>query len=104
VAEEFETEVQNFEEMKQILEGIGLKVFVKTRKNRAVYQLGNVHFAIDNYEDELDKIPEFLEIEAPSLEEIDKYAQELGFSKEDYKTWGLGGLTRHYGVKTDLVH
>jgi len=100
ISHEVEVEVSDFEKMKEILEALGLKVVIKNRKTRTIYELNGTHFALDKYKDEWDSIPEFLEIEAEDIATIDKYASELGFSKGDYKTWNMKGLVEHY-IKDD---
>jgi adenylate cyclase class 2 len=101
IMEEIETEVMDFDKTKKILESLGLLEYETTKKRRVSYKLGNVRFELDNYSDDLDFIPEFLEIEA-TVEEIYKYAELLGFKKEDCKPWSFFDLKKNYSIQTNL--
>ncbi len=92
-AKEIESSV-DFEKTKIILETLGFKETLKTKKHRIEYVLGDVHFEIDK----LPGIPWFLEIEAPSAKKILQTAKLLGFSKKDIKPWWLEDVKKHYGI------
>ena len=96
IKEESEIEVSDLGTTKKILESLGLRVWRVAKKHRTTYSLEGVHFELDNYIEENDFIPEFLEIEAKTLEEIYKFVEALGFSKEDCKPWSLKDLVKHY--------
>jgi adenylate cyclase class 2 len=93
VMEEYETEVSDCEEMKKILQKIGLIELPKPSKHRISYVLGDVRFEIDTFRE----IPTYLEIEAPSVEEVQTWVQKLGFSKDDAKPWSAEEVFEYYG-------
>ena len=76
--EEIEVTTSNFEDTIEILEKLGLKKFHDIKKHRESYKLGNIHFEIDTYPD----FPTFLEIEAPTKEEVKEYVEKLGYTME----------------------
>ncbi len=81
--------------MKIILENLGLSVKESMEKHRVSYMLDHVRFDIDRYFGSYAYIPEFMEIEAdPDL--IHKYAELLGFKKEDCLPWSTIELIQHY--------
>jgi hypothetical protein len=63
---------------------------------RIVYRLGTASVVIDRHLGELSFIPELLEIEAGSAEEIRSVAARLGFSPDQLRPWGLAELIDHY--------
>lgn len=93
IMKEFNTEIDDFESMKRILEGIGFKEFKQVKKRRISYLLGDVRFEIDT----LPNIPTFLEIEAPSLAKLRESADKLGFSMDNAKPWSVWEVLGHYG-------
>ena len=95
-AEEYTVEVSDLERMKKILEYLGLYVVEKTQKHRVSYSLDRLHFDIDKYKGEHAYIPEFLEIEAESVDLINKYANILGFKAKDCLPWSTKDLIKHY--------
>lgn len=99
VMEETETEVDDFDEMHRILLALGLKPAKDYVKKRTSYKLGKARFEIDEYE----KIPAYLEIEAPSIDLINAYVEKLGLDKEKVKTWTGKELLEHYGINVDFM-
>jgi adenylate cyclase class 2 len=99
IRREFEVEVSDFETTKAIIESIGLSPWLDMRKHRTTYVLFDSHFELDKYFGSFDYIPWFLEIEAPDLETIYRYAELLGFRKEDCKPWTSLELADHYSLK-----
>ncbi|MBD3314131.1 class IV adenylate cyclase [Candidatus Woesearchaeota archaeon] len=89
IKEEYETEVSDFEEIRRILESAGMSVWLAMRKHRTTYRLDNVSFEIDKHNDQYSHIPEFLEIEAKDAKTIYKYAEMLGFNRDDCKPWTI---------------
>lgn len=85
IMEEIETNTASFDETSKILEKIGLKRLSEAKKHRESYIIGKVKFEIDTYE----KIPAFLEIEAPTEQEIIEYIKKLGYTME--QTTNLSG-------------
>ena len=102
-AEEYSVEVSDLEEMKKILENLGLEVTESMEKHRVSYTLEHAQFDIDCYLDNYEYIPEFLEIEAENIDLIYKYANLLGFRNDDCLPWSTTELIQHYSflkVKT----
>ena len=97
-AQECSVQVSDLDETQEILQHIGLKVTAKMRKHRVSYTLGSVRFDIDHFINDFQFIPEFLEIEG-SKEEIQKYAQTLGFQEKDCLPWSTDELIQHYSSK-----
>lgn len=93
ICEEHEVIVADFNQMKEVLLALGFREFKQAEKKRISYELGEVHFEIDTYPD----IPTFLEIEAPSVEELYNMMEKLGIQKEEAKPWGGKDLMQHYG-------
>lgn len=102
-AEEYSVEVSSLEAMKKILENLGLSVRESMEKHRVSYKLENVRFDIDRYFGSYAYIPEFMEIEAENTSSIHKYAELLGFKKEDCLPWSTTELIQHYSGNRDKV-
>ena len=95
VREEIEITVNDFKDTVKILENIGLVKYYEGNKKRESYKLGKISFEIDFYP----LIPPFLEIEAPSEEEVEKYVEKLGYTMK--QTTNLSGyrLEKDYNEK-----
>jgi len=93
IMDEYELNVDDFESMKKIFEGIGLCPLYQFRKHRTTYKLKRTHFEIDKYPD----IPAFLEIETPDLSTIDEMISELGFPKEKVNSYSIKDVLEYYG-------
>jgi adenylate cyclase class 2 len=93
IMDEYELTVSDFESLKRIFEGIGLLPLYEFNKHRITYQLNQTHFEIDKYPE----IPVFLEIEAPDLNTINEIVSELGFSKEEVKSYSIRDVLKYYG-------
>jgi len=96
VREETEVEVDDFEGCRRLLSALGLIETAYVEKFRTSCRLGGAAIAIDRHVGELSFIPEFLEIEAASVEEIHSVAARLGFSPDQLRPWGLAQLVDHY--------
>lgn len=96
VREEKEVSVSDFDTMKSILESIGFSPWLEMTKHRTTYEVAGVHFEFDKYLDEYGYIPEFLEIEARDVGTVLKYAELLGFAREDCKPWDAIEVARYY--------
>jgi len=92
IVDEYEIVTNDFANMKQILNQLGLKEKVKQIKYRTSFNLDNVHFELDKF----DNIPLFLEIEAPNIEKLKKYIKILGFSMKDTKPWTGKDVLKYY--------
>ncbi|MCX6773785.1 MAG: class IV adenylate cyclase [Candidatus Micrarchaeota archaeon] len=95
VMEEKESQVGDFQEIRNILHNLGYREIVRRRKYRMTYVLGDIHFEIDKIVD----LPCYLEIEAPSIEKIRHAVDLLGLSMEDSKPWSEGDVRKHYRRK-----
>ncbi len=71
--EEIEFTVGDFDDAKRFLEALGFQVVVIYEKYRTAYQLGNAEILLDET-----PIGNFIEIEAPSQEEIHATALQMG--------------------------
>jgi adenylate cyclase, class 2 len=98
-AEEYSVEVSSLETMKQILENLGLSIIDRMQKHRVSYTLERARFDFDRYVGDYGYIPEFLEIEAQSTEDIYRYAELLGFEAKDCLPWSTTDLIKHYSHK-----
>jgi predicted adenylyl cyclase CyaB len=96
VREEREVAVGDFEACWLVLIGLGLKETKRVEKRRASYRLGAATIAIDHHVGEHSFIPEFLEIEAGSVEEVRAVAERLGFAPEVLRPWGLPQVIQYY--------
>jgi predicted adenylyl cyclase CyaB len=103
VREEKEVSVSDYAAMQSILESLGFMPWLEMIKQRTTYEIEGVHFEFDKYLGEYDYIPEFLEIEADDIDTVLKYAEVLGFTKQDCKPWDALEVARYYssrGTKT----
>jgi len=78
VRNEDETTVTDAEAMARVLGGLGFTPYWRYQKHRTVYTLGNLAICLDET-----PIGCYVELEGPP-EEIDRVAQQLGFSEDDY--------------------
>ena len=92
IMDELEVIVSDFNSMYQILHKIGLRQVKSGKKYRVSYLLSPVHFDIDT----IPGIPTFMEIEAPTLDEVKVYVEKLGYTMNDAKPWSGKDLLRHY--------
>lgn len=95
-AEEYSVEVSNLKTMKRILENLSLSVTESMQKHRISYTLDKARFDIDRYLGDYEYIPEFMEIEAETPGLIFKYAERLGFKKENCLPWSTTELIQYY--------
>jgi adenylate cyclase class 2 len=94
--EELEVDVSNLEDAKRIILALGYKEVGNMNKRRVSYKIGNVKFEFDKFLGKYNKVPEFLEIEAPDKKTLYKAVKTLGFSKEDCKAWTGKDVINHY--------
>jgi adenylate cyclase class 2 len=87
VREEHEVEVASADALRQILEGLGLRLWFRYEKHRTTYQLAAKHRWAAGLKIDLDETPigAFLELEGPP-EAIDRAAELLGYHHGDYIT------------------
>ena len=93
--EEYEVEVDDFETVRKIMKGVGLKESKIYVKNRTSFKIGKVRFELDT----LPRIPTYMEIEAPSEKMIERYVKKLGFSMADTRPWNAEDILKHYKKK-----
>ncbi len=92
--EEIEIKVEDFEKTGQILTKIGLKEKLYEENRRIRYQLNNIEFDIDFWP----QLEPYLEIEAPSWEEIDKAVKLLGLNPADKKIFSTYQVYQLKGI------
>jgi len=76
--EEIEVQIGDYNKMKKILLGIGLRVFFRYQKFRKIYSLGENHICLDKT-----PVGNFIEIEG-NKSFIMEFAKNLGFSETDF--------------------
>jgi len=86
--EEIEVNTSDFAKTRKILENLGLNQIKEYHKCRESYQLGKVKFELDTYPD----FPAFLEIEAPSEEEVKEWVLKLNYTMEQTTNLTIGEL------------
>ena len=96
IMEEIETKVADAEAMKNFLLASGFELVKQTRKFRIQYDLPEAHVVIDNYQDELGAIPEFIEVEAHNIERLKEVVEALGYTMDDCLSWSTRELAKHY--------
>lgn len=95
IAEEYQVNVDDFEEAQQILKSLGLIEFKNYIKNRISYSLDGASFEIDT----LEGCPTFLEIEAPTAEDVENWVTRLGFDMKDAKPWSGSEVLKYYQMR-----
>ncbi len=95
VAEENQIRLDNFYEAQEILKGIGMRETMHYIKHRLLYLLENVLFEIDKIEG----CPPFLEIEAGSEAEIERWVHRLGYEMSETKAWSGSEVIKYYAGK-----
>lgn len=96
VRDEQEVEVSDFISMDAIIKSLGLSPRVEMKKYRTSYELDGLHFEFDKYLDSYAFIPEFLEIEGRDIETVFRYAEVLGFTKQDCRPWDALQVAEYY--------
>lgn len=96
VREELEVKVSDYTTACRILEGLGYQPGLVMNKVRTQYAIGGAHLVIDRYVDDFAHIPEFVEIEAPSLELLHAVAAQVGFRPAQLLSWSASELIAHY--------
>jgi len=95
--EENEVIVNNFEEMRIILEKMGNKKKYLMQKIREIYDIENSELVFDHYPG----LSGYMEIESPTEEEMFSLADKLGLKKDEEQV-EAGELYRdHYGITKD---
>lgn len=94
--EELELSFEDFEMMRVILQRLGYVEYLKMRKIRTQYSIGKVHIVIDAHIDDLAFIPPYLEIEAPTHQELFDTATLLGIVKDSLIDWNAARVMEFY--------
>ena len=90
---ELEIVVDDFDKTNQILEELGYK-------NRGFQQNKRTQYILDEVEIDLDRwplIPEYMEIEGPSIEAVYETLDKLGINKDKIVTLDVASIYDHYG-------
>lgn len=99
IAQEFETKVADYQQMKIILRELGLKEISRSTshltKHRITYTLGKIHFEFDTYPG----IPTLLEIEAQDIQSLRDAVASLGFTMDQTRAWTGKDVMAHYKKK-----
>jgi len=95
IRNEVESKIDNYKELIKFLNNLNLYSTDQKEKHRISYQLDKNLIEFDKMSKPID-IPEFLEIEGKNIEEILKCAKKIGYTKEDFKSWGSKKLIEHY--------
>lgn len=96
---ELEIVVDDFERTNEILETLGFK-------NKGFQQNKRTRYILDGVELDLDRwplIPEYLEIEGKSEEEVYNCLEKLGISKEETVALDVASIYTHYGFDGDKL-
>lgn len=99
IKEETEIEVSDFEETRYLIKLLGFHEVDFKVKNRVSYKIDDIKLDFDKLLGNERFVPEFMEIEANSIDKIYYMAKRLGFKEEDCLNWGGGQLVRHYENK-----
>ena len=90
---ELEIVVDDFDKTNSILEELGYK-------NRGFQQNKRTQYILDGVEIDLDRwplIPEYMEIEGPSIEKVEETITKLGINKDEVVTLDVASIYDHYG-------
>ena len=90
---ELEIVVDDFDKANELLEELGYK-------NRGFQQNKRTQYILDGVEIDLDRwplIPEYMEIEGPSIEKVEEALTKLGISKDKIVTLDVASIYNHYG-------
>lgn len=94
---ELEIEVDDFAKANELLEVLGYH-------NRGFQQNKRTQYILDGVEVDLDRwplIPEYMEIEGQSEEEVYNCLEKLGISKDNIVTLDVASIYTHYGYDGD---
>lgn len=95
---EIEVEVDDFEKTNLLLTSLGYKSHGFHQNKRVQYILNGVEIDLDKWP----MIPEYLEIEGKSEEEINKIIKLLELENENIVTLDVSSIYEHYGFDSDL--
>lgn len=95
--EEIEIAVDSYDTTKLFLQKVGFIEKHEAEKKRTRWQKGETVFDIDTWP----SLPTFLEIEAPTWEEVDAATALLGFDPKDRKICSVNQIYKLYGMSVD---
>lgn len=93
--EEVEFSVESFETASMFLQKIGLIIKFFQEKKRTTYKKDDVTFDIDT----CPMLPPYLEVEAPSWQEVDDAIENLGYSLQDKKVFTTTQIYELNGIR-----
>lgn len=96
---ELEVEVDSFEIMDKILNELGYVSRSFQQNKRLQYNLDGVEVDLDSWP----LIPEYMEIEGKSEEEVYKTLDKLGISRDEITTLDVESIYSSYGIE-DIKH
>lgn len=99
IADETETQVADFAAMHRFLGLMGLVEMRVDEKLRESYQLGSVHFEIDEWAG----LPPYLEIEAESEADLEWGLTQLGYTLAQTTTMNLREVLAKYNIKAETL-
>ncbi|MCX8199935.1 MAG: class IV adenylate cyclase [Candidatus Micrarchaeota archaeon] len=95
-AEENEITVADFKCAKRVLEDMGFEAVGSFVMQRVTYTLGNAKVEICRYLGKYSFIPDFIEIEGPSVVAVQSAAKRLGYASSSLKPWSVHDLISYY--------
>ena len=95
IREEIQITSNNFDYTLELFKRLGFAITSETKKHRESYTYSGVNFEIDTYPG----LPSFLEIEAPTEEEVKKYVETLGFNMEQATNMSGKDVVEYYKNK-----
>lgn len=99
---EEETEILDFQAMKNILIELGLYNRFTSKKKRESYDLNGVLYEFDEQEKDVFPIP-YLEIEAMDEESLKRGVEVLGYTLEDTTSKTLSELRKELGINKSIL-
>ena len=96
---ETEIEVSSFEDTDAILNELGYQARTFQQNYRTQYILDDVEIDLDRWP----LIPEYMEIEGKSIDEVEKILDKLDISKDSITTLDVDSIYKYYGID-DICH
>lgn len=97
IQEEIQTEVESFENMRNILLGLGLKSYNYREKKRTSFVYGKLKIELDEYAD----IPPYMEIEGPQ-KDIKSILPKIGHTLKEATSMTAGQVLKLYGANSKV--
>ena len=91
---ELETQVQDFDTMAEILQQLEWKTMVYQENKRKVYSRNDIEFCIDTRP----HIPTYMEIEAPSKQQVEETLKLLWLQGQDVGDMGMIAVYEKHGI------